>query len=776
MFNSLKAKLMLSMLIVVSIVIFTISFAIVKNQKEAAEQQSKSELESLTKLIATNTLSTVIFNDTASAQQTLLGLKNRPDILSAVVFDKNSQLFAQYQRDPKKNNNLDFALINSIIASGQTYLTKNEQGLHSYMPITSENEMIGVVYLANDLSSLNANLAEFYRIVTTIGLIALFASILLIIWLQIRFTKPLEQLLSIIQNIIETEDYGQRAPSSDITEFDHLAARFNTMLGEVEQRGKQLRTINTELEQRVEDRTIELESALTLANENSKAKTEFLAVMSHEVRTPLNGIIGLSELLKTHPFDQNITNIVNMLNDSSQDLLQLLNEILDFSKLDANKLEIEVRQFELNHFMKSVVESHIATAARNELDLKLELSTEEQSFYLGDTLRLRQVLNNLISNAIKFSTDGQIRIKIDSEIVGSEVMLGFNIIDNGIGIEKNKLKDLFSPFTQADNSITRQYGGTGLGLAICKQLVELMHGTFGVNSEVNKGSHFWFKVPLSKVSVLPQNQPESSPIANTDIKFTAKILVAEDNPVNQLVIKNLLDTFGHHCDVVNNGQEAVDKAITEHYDIIFMDYHMPKMDGIAATQRIREQNNAINNKNTPIIALTADIQPQVNKKFRRAGANGSLLKPFTRNNLADQLSKWLQISEHNSSVETIQKKYDKSILAPEILEEINALSDPDDNDIVIQLSKLYQETCPDLIKQLQTGFEGKDSDVIFKAAHALKSSSANIGAISMTKAAAEIENLSRDGEIDKTRDLVFEMDQLYQNTKLALDEKIAEYS
>ncbi len=780
MFNSLKTKLMLSMMSLVTLVIILISYSIIKNQQQAAQEQAYDELSSLSQLIATNSISAVVFNDPVAAEETLSGLKSRSDLLSAVIFDSAGRLFSRYHREQKMDLP-DLAMVENLLKQNHAHIHMTDRGMYCYMPMISDGETVGLVYLEDDLSSLKSELNHFYQVVILTSVVAFIISFALMLLLQTMFSRPLHQLLNVIHNITDTKNYGQRAPMGNTSEFNALAESFNTMLAEVEERGQQLQTINAELEQRILQRTEELESALSLANEGNRAQTEFIAMMSHEVRTPLNGIIGFSELLKTYDFDKDIKDIVYMLHDSSQDLLSLLNEVLDFSKLEANKVELEMRPFDLEQFMQSIMETFRPLADKNDLTLKLELNQQTGRHYLGDSMRLRQVLNNLINNAIKFTPQGQVTVVVDSEAIGSEVILSFHVIDTGIGIDNDALESLFSPFTQADSSITRQYGGTGLGLAICKQLVELMQGSFGVDSGREVGSDFWFKIPVNTVNVLKEDELKTTPLLANSHAVSARILVAEDNPVNQLIVKSLLGTFGHECDVVNNGQEAVDKAFEHQYDVIFMDYHMPGMDGIAATKMIREQVEEGLNKTTPIIALTADTQPQVSKTFRRAGANDVLIKPFTRINLAQLLAKWLPIeiavseSTETGVSETLPHDEGKTLLDTTVLDDILAMSVDGSTDIVRQVITIYLQTCPKLMQKMHQAFDEGDHTALFKDAHALKSSSANVGAVSMAELAKEIESDSRLGQLNKTDVLLANMEQYYVETKLALDKKMTEY-
>jgi len=582
---------------------------------------------------------------------------------------------------------------------------------------------------------------------------------------------------SLYKSAYEREKFARKksesilnAKSLELYQLKELLEKENKELDlKVEERTEELKIINEELEQRVQDRTEELELALTFANESIQAKTEFLAIMSHEVRTPLNGIVGITELLKSYKLGERISEMTHMLDNSAKALLLVLNEMLDFAKLDAQKFELVNSQFELNDLINTVVETNQATAKASDIDFKIESEIEGSSYYVGDSLSLRQVLNNFVSNAMKFSPEGKVILRVNSELIGhDEHMLTFHVIDNGVGIETAKLDNIFSPFTQADSSITRKYGGTGLGLAICKQLVELMNGTYGVDSEANKGSHFWFKVPLTKLSLLPDTIKESEPTtAGKNDQFTANILIAEDNPVNQYVIKNLLESFGVLCVLVDNGQQAVDKAKNEPYDLIFMDYHMPVMDGIEATRLIRKQAGTGLNSKTPIIALTADIQLEVDKKFRLVGANGTMIKPITRIVLQQQLAYWLSKIE-NTRVELNSARNEAPILDSSALDDMFSLSAEHGKDIVRQVIELYHKSAPELIKDIHQAADDNDSVAMFEAAHSLKSSSANIGLVRLAEITKKIEAMCRDSQLDKTHSLLATLDDHYQEAKLAL--------
>ncbi|MGY8872288.1 MAG: ATP-binding protein, partial [Pseudomonadales bacterium] len=567
----------------------------------------------------------------------------------------------------------------------------------------------------------------------------LLVSFMIMLFLQRIFTKPLDELLFTIQKIADEKDYTKLAPKSSTTEFEVLGRNFNNMLSEIYQRDKQLASINTELELRVESRTKELATALNLANEGNRAKSEFLAVMSHEVRTPLNGIIGFSELLKMHKFDKDISEKIKYLNISAHSLMSLLNEILDFSKLDANKVEIENNEFCLTSLLTGVVESQAPMASKKGVAVQLNMPEIAKGSYLGDSMRIRQVLSNIISNAVKFTDVGKVIISVSQSYTQSETLLRFTVKDTGVGISPEYLDNIFSPFVQADSTITRRYGGTGLGLAICKQLIELMNGQYGVQSTVGVGSEFWFSIPLTKVNV-DMKSLNVIEIDKVDFHRKGKILIAEDNEINQMVIKNLLISFGHTCIVVSNGLQAISEATVKQYDLIFMDYHMPEADGVEATKRIRQLGHESLNYETPIIALTADIQPKVSKIFRRAGANDILIKPFTREKLELCLNKWMGSDSRPLKEEVADDTL--KIVNLGVLEEISNIA-PDDS-IVQQIISLFFEKTPELIENIKKSIDENDGESLFLFSHSLKSSAANIGAESLSDIAKRLEHLGRE--------------------------------
>ncbi len=609
---SIKYKIILIVISTSLIALLLSGFTFFIFDKEEFRTKTIKDLFVLADVIGNNSYAAITFSDSIAANEILNTLRFDKHIRNSYIMTADNKVLTQYCKDSLNADIVYYPFLtkDSVVA------TRNS--IKIIKSIIDEDEIIANIYIDSDLTEYAQKARRLFFFLAIIILSALFIAVLISLQLQKIISEPIFKILYIMLGISKSKDYSVRIEKTGNDEIGALISGFNKMLEQIERQN------------------IDLEFAKNRAESLAKVKEQFLANMSHEIRTPMNAIIGMSHLLGETNLNEEQKTFVKHIKNSSNNLMVLINDILDYSKLEAGKIELEAIDFDLHELLTEIIEVLKLKAIEKNISLILNISDDTPRYLTGDKYRLNQILLNLVGNGIKFTEVGNVTLetKMINETQHSITLL-FTVIDTGIGIRKGKIKNIFSSFTQASSDTTRKYGGTGLGLAISKELVELMGGKIFVYSNSNEGSNFSFYLTFKKI-IAKIDTPAATVVKKTANENKNKILLVEDNKLNQMFTKKMLEKKGYNVTIAENGKDAIKSVENNNFDIILMDLHMPELDGFETTKHIRSKLKN-DKKNIPIIALTGASLDNEKEKCFLAGMNDYIVKPFDPENLVEKI-------------------------------------------------------------------------------------------------------------------------------------------
>ena len=918
---SLATKLRLMIVFAAGAALFVASGLYITSEVLNLRQNLAQQLVTLAQSVAAN-VGALPAADRALARTMLQSMQVDPNVRAAALFDAAGHPLTSItfgDQSVSRAEQLERRLTASSADDGRTLRFLGFTSVQIQVPVEVNGAKGGSILVDADLARLYVQLKRYLELMA----LALSAAWLVAIFLATRMQRvicaPINELLDVAQKVRTSRNFAIRAQKHSDDEMGRLVDGFNGMLAELDRRDLSLRMYQNDLEKMVLERTVRLDAAVAEAREAveraeaaNRAKSEFLARMSHEIRTPMNAVLGMAELLRiSKALDERQRRYAVTIHQSGTALLGIINDILDFSKMEVGKLKLELTPFDIREVAEDVVETLAERAHSKGLELMCDISNQKGTAVLGDAKRLRQILLNLVGNAVKFTERGEVRVAVHS--TPNDLLnpaMTFEVTDTGIGIRPENCATIFESFVQEDPTTTRQYGGTGLGLAISKQLVELMGGTIGVSSEPGKGSRFYFSLTLPaapqaarepeqvsalgsmrlllvddsanqrrilrqqligwgakvteagsgrqaleilnssfggqfdafildtqmpdqdgiEVLAIARRRPEFSntpalmigPIVATapaegapdrrvawlskpirqaqlhaglvalianDLNATRRLqvistaalaqiqqvnrrslniprlLLVEDNPVNQEVALAILQELGIQAVCAWDGEEALQKLATSRFDVVLMDCHMPKLDGYATTRQLREMEVLSGESRTPVIALTANALSGDAELCFAAGMDGYLSKPFSLDELYVTLRPYepagttdSNMLERTAPMRALSKPAPPAARQPgsapgsplneQALKQIKSLRKPGGPDLLKRIVDLYLTNSRTLIGTLREAVIRTDAVAVVHSAHSLKSSSANVGAVALSELCAKMEAGAQAGNLE----------------------------